>query len=228
MKNKFTLIELLVVIAIIAILAAMLLPALNKARDKAKMISCANNLKQFGTCFSIYASDSDGFLPIESSSWWQYACRFYIKAGGIYRTTGRLYGSSHMENGSLYYCPASPLSVEKNFPATMRTCTSSVYSSYTMRDPTYAKMPRLQDGTSKNCLLSDTPSRVNYAGTAGFEKVTPDGEKIAAWHRTSYNVLFYDGHTFNVKYSNQMLYQGVYSCPYSGSPVPFWDYCDNL
>ena len=62
-KSSFTLIELLVVIAIIAILASMLLPSLNKARETARKATCLNNIKEVGTAMMFYLDDNDGWYP---------------------------------------------------------------------------------------------------------------------------------------------------------------------
>ncbi|OQA85716.1 MAG: hypothetical protein BWY31_01746 [Lentisphaerae bacterium ADurb.Bin242] len=80
-KWNFTLIELLIVVSIIAILAGMLLPALNSAREQAKSIRCLSQEKQIGLAFNMYVSDYKGYFP----SWRTYAdgadCPVYIEGG---------------------------------------------------------------------------------------------------------------------------------------------------
>ena len=107
-KRKFTLIELLVVIAIIAILAAMLMPALQQARKKAQETNCKNNLKQIGTMWTLYWDDSKGKCP---DNWKQVTGKAPYWPAEILKDYGR---STINEAGSkkydtLYKCPGEAL-----------------------------------------------------------------------------------------------------------------------
>ncbi len=113
-KRSFTLIELLVVVAIIAVLIAILLPALQKVRNKTKLVQCSTSLRQVGQGVFTYSNDFSGFAPVNHNFFGNFQ---HVAWYGGWWNFGLLFGCKMIEDPKALYCPGFEGTWDSDTPA---------------------------------------------------------------------------------------------------------------
>jgi prepilin-type N-terminal cleavage/methylation domain-containing protein/prepilin-type processing-associated H-X9-DG protein len=184
----FTLIELLVVIAIIAILAAMLLPALSKARDKARSISCVSNLKQSTLGFEMYFDDNDDTFPNLGGGQGWIAQPYYDNGTLVTEYNGDVWG-----NHQPFIAPYIGDKKAQMCPSSLRTEPRDKFAfDYAMPTSTHGQA-RSSIANLSNWL--DSPSDNAMVLDSSYEWIQWDSlDRIRVTHNKMCNIGYMDGH----------------------------------